>query len=106
MWIALVLGVSRLTVGLTLIAFGTSLPELLVSLTSAVKGNSDIALANVVGSNAMNVYLIVGAAALIQPIRTTIDWLELGFMLLATALLHVVGMLIGVVAARVRHQTA
>ena len=82
-WMALVLGV----IWLTLVAFGTSLPELLVSLTSAWRGNSDIATANVLGSNVMNVLLIVGAAAVICPIRVPIHWLELGFMLGATALL-------------------
>ncbi|MGE3173649.1 MAG: sodium:calcium antiporter [Planctomycetota bacterium] len=86
-WIALVLGVSPMTVGLTLVAFGTSLPELLVSLTSAWKGSSDIAMANVVGSNAMNVLLIVGTAAVIRPIHVVVDRLELVYMLLATALL-------------------
>jgi cation:H+ antiporter len=86
-WMALVLGVSQITVGLTLVAFGTSLPELLVSLTSVWRGNSDIAMANVLGSNVMNVLLIVGAAAVICPIRLPVDWLELGFMLGATAML-------------------
>ncbi len=88
-WIALVLGVSRMTVGLTLVAFGTSLPELLVSLTSAWHGASDIALANVIGSNTMNVLLIVGVSAAICPIRLAVDWLELGYMLVATALVGV-----------------
>lgn len=85
-WIALVLGLSRMAVGLTLVAFGTSLPELLVSLASAFKGENDIALANVLGSNTMNVLLIVGLTACIRPIHTRVDRLELGHMLAATAL--------------------
>lgn len=85
-WVALVLGVSRMAVGLTLVAFGTSLPELLVSLTSAMRGNNDIAMANVIGSNAMNVLLIVGVAATIRAVRLGVDWLEIGYMLFATAL--------------------
>lgn len=85
-WIALTLGVSRMTVGLTLVAFGTSMPELLVSFTAAANGNSEIAMANVIGSNTFNILFIVGIAALICPIRLRVERMELWYMLLATAL--------------------
>lgn len=61
------LGVSPTVVGLTVVAFGTSVPELLVSLSAALRGSSDIALGNVVGSNIANVGFILGIAAVIYP---------------------------------------
>ena len=64
-------GVSPLVVGLTIVAFGTSSPELIVSLMSALKGNSDIAMGNVVGSNIFNVLVIGGITALVTPITIT-----------------------------------
>lgn len=62
------LGLSKLIIGLVIVGFGTSTPELLVSVNAALGGSSDIALGNVVGSNIANVLLIVGVAALIVPI--------------------------------------
>jgi cation:H+ antiporter len=85
-WIALMLGMSRMAVGLTLVAIGTSLPELLVSLTAARTGRSEIAMANVIGSNTANVLLIVGAAAAIRAIVLRPRKFELTYMLVATAL--------------------
>lgn len=85
-WIALTLGMSRMAVGLTLVAMGTSLPELLVTLTAARTGSSEIAMANVIGSNTANILLIVGAAAAICPIVLQVRRYELGYMLVATAL--------------------
>jgi cation:H+ antiporter len=61
-------GVSPLVVGLTVVAFGTSSPELAVSVMSAFKGQADLALGNVVGSNIFNVLLILGVSALIVPL--------------------------------------
>ena len=84
-WIALAVGMSRMAVGLTLVSIGTSLPELLVTLTAA-DGKADLGLGNVLGSNVANVLLIIGAAATIRAIRTHPRWLELGYMLLMTAL--------------------
>lgn len=85
-WIALTLGMSRMAVGLTLVAIGTSLPELLVSITAARTGRSAMAMANVLGSNVANVLLIVGAAAAIRSIELRTRWLELGFLIVMTAL--------------------
>ncbi|MGH0029306.1 MAG: calcium/sodium antiporter [Myxococcota bacterium] len=61
------LGVSPVGIGLTVVAFGTSAPELVVSVDAALSGANDIALANVVGSNIANVTLILGLAALLRP---------------------------------------
>lgn len=64
-------GVSDLVVGLTIVAFGTSTPELAISVTSAIQGNTGIAVGNVVGSNIFNILVIVGAIALVRPVRIT-----------------------------------
>lgn len=61
-------GISKLIIGLVIVGFGTSMPELLVSLNAALDGTPEIALGNVVGSNIANVLLIVGVAAIITPI--------------------------------------
>ncbi len=66
--LALTVGVSPLVVGLTVVAFGTSAPELAISVQSAWSGQVDIALGNVVGSNIFNVLLILGVSALITPL--------------------------------------
>lgn len=63
--------ISSLVIGLTIVAFGTSAPELTVSIVSALKGSSDIAIGNVVGSNLFNALMIVGCTAAIVPIRIT-----------------------------------
>ena len=61
-------GLSEFVIGLTIVGIGTSMPELVVSLTGALKGSSDIAIGNVVGSNIFNVLLILGLSAVIRPI--------------------------------------
>ena len=68
--LALRLGVSSLAIGLTVVAFGTSTPELVVSVRSALTGASDIAVGNVVGSNIVNIALILGLSALIRPLAS------------------------------------
>jgi cation:H+ antiporter len=65
---ATALGVQPVVVGLTVVAFGTSAPELFVSLVGALRGNSGIALGNVIGSNVANIGLILGLAALLRPV--------------------------------------
>lgn len=67
-WIAQLLGVSDLIIGLTIIAAGTSLPELVTSVIAAKKGQSDIAIGNIVGSNIFNLLLILGVSSSIFPI--------------------------------------
>ncbi len=66
--VALNLGVSPLIIGLTIVAVGTSLPELAASVASALKGHHDIAIGNVIGSNIFNLLLVMGIAPTIQPI--------------------------------------
>ncbi|MDP6258279.1 MAG: calcium/sodium antiporter [Rhodospirillales bacterium] len=61
-------GISKLVVGMTVVAFGTSAPELLVSLNAALSGSSGLAIGNVVGSNVANILLILGVAGLLMPI--------------------------------------
>lgn len=61
-------GISDLVIGLTIVAFGTSAPELVISVMSAAKGSSEIAIGNVVGSNIFNILMIVGCTALVMPI--------------------------------------
>ena len=65
------LGLTPMVIGLTVVAFGTSTPELVVSLVSAVKGKSMIALGNVVGSNICNIALVLGLTAVFQPVTTS-----------------------------------
>lgn len=67
--IALRLGLSKLLIGLTVVGFGTSMPELIVSLRAALAGQPDIAVGNVVGSNIANIFLILGLSALIYPLK-------------------------------------
>lgn len=80
-------GLSSMVIGLTVVAFGTSTPELLVSLSAALAGNSDIAIGNVIGSNIANIGLILGMTGLIFPISVHIDLLrrEIPILLAATA---------------------
>ena len=63
--IARKLGIPQLIIGLTIVAFGTSLPELVTSVTAARRGNADIAIGNIVGSNIFNILFVIGTTALI-----------------------------------------
>jgi cation:H+ antiporter len=66
--IATTLGVSQKIIGLTILAAGTSLPELATSVIAALKKNTDIAIGNIIGSNIFNIFLILSASALVRPI--------------------------------------
>lgn len=85
------LGVPAIVIGLTLVAFGTSAPELIVNLTSAWSGKTDIAVANIVGSNIANILLILGICAVIRPltVKRGTAWKEIPFALLAAALVWI-----------------
>src|SRR5699024_2157304 len=61
-------GVSQRFIGLTIVALGTSLPELVTSVTAGIKGKTDIAVGNIVGSNIFNILFVVGTASLITPV--------------------------------------
>ena len=82
--------VSKLLIGLTIVAFGTGAPELAVSFSSLIGGNTDILLGNVIGSNIINILLLIGVAAIIRPIKIQKDTVskELPLLLLiSTALI-------------------
>lgn len=87
--------ISPLVIGLTVVAFGTSMPELAVSVTSAVEHSTDISLGNVVGSNITNILLILGVSALFHnlPVDKNSRFLDLPVMLLASLLLILFGVL-------------
>lgn len=91
------LGMSQLLIGLTLVGFGTSTPELLTSVKAALAGSPGVAVGNVVGSNIANVLLILGAAAILYPLNSNLHALKRdGAMMLAGALLCVAIGLYGV----------
>ncbi len=85
------MGISSLVIGMTVVAFGTSAPELLVSLKSALNGNSGIAIGNVVGSNIANIALVLGVTVLIFPLTVDKNTKRVDYpmMLFATLLLSV-----------------
>jgi cation:H+ antiporter len=91
--LAAIAGISPLVVGLTVVAYGTSSPEMAVSVESAYSGRGDIALGNVVGSNIFNVLFILGICALILPLRVAqqLIWLDVPLMVGVSALLLVMG---------------
>ncbi len=82
---------SPMVIGLTIVGFGTSAPEMLVSVQAAMAGQPAIAIGNVLGSNIANILLILGISALIAPLIIPVRklWRDLGFMLLATAVIWV-----------------
>ena len=75
--LAAIVGISPLVIGLTVVAYGTSAPELAVTLGAALSGRADIALGNVVGSNIFNVLFILGLCALILPLRVAQQLVQL-----------------------------
>lgn len=91
--IAKKMGVSSLVIGLTVVAFGTSMPELVVNIFSAWRGTADIAIGNIVGSNIANILLILGLAAFIYPLRVkgSTVWREIPFAVLGVILVFFMG---------------
>lgn len=88
--IAKMFNVSDKIIGLTIVAIGTSLPELVTSVTAAVKKNSDIAIGNIIGSNIFNMLLIIGAAAAISPMNYNTSYnLQMGILIVATIVLGI-----------------
>lgn len=85
------LKISDLVIGLTVVAFGTSAPELMVSVLSNIRGDSEMAIANILGSNIANIWLILGATAVIYPLKVvgSTVWKEIPFGLLAVVLLAI-----------------
>lgn len=89
---AKMLEIPNLIIGLTVVAFGTSFPELMINIFASLEGQSDLAVGNVIGSNIINVLLVIGLAAIVKPLQVqsfTVRY-EIPFSLLAMALLFVV----------------
>lgn len=92
--IAAKFGIPQLVIGLTIVAMGTSAPEAAVSITAAISGNADITIGNIVGSNILNILIILGISSLITPLavaKSTIR-IETPYMILITAVLLVQGL--------------
>lgn len=85
--IAAALGFSERFIGLTIVALGTSLPELFTSASAALKGKSDIAIGNIVGSNIFNVLFVVGTTALITPVAFVSDFVADTLIVIAAGIL-------------------
>jgi len=83
--------ISSIVIGLTIVAFGTSAPEFVVNIFASVKGNSEIAIGNILGSNIVNIFFILGIAAVIHPIvaKENTAWKEIPLSLLAAIILGV-----------------
>ena len=86
-------GISEIIIGLTIVAFGTSAPELIVNLASVYSGDTQIAIGNILGSNIVNVFIILGVAAFIAPIivKPSLSYKEIPFTFLAAILVFVMG---------------
>ena len=91
--IAKTFGMSERFIGLTIVAFGTSLPELVTSVTAATKGKADIAIGNIVGSNIFNILFVVGTTALITPVAYVSSFLVDGFVSVAAGVLLLLGVI-------------
>lgn len=87
------LGIKPIVIGLTIVAFGTSMPELVVNMLAAARGTADIAVGNIVGSNIANILLILGLAAVVYPltVKSNTIWKEIPFALLAMILVYAMG---------------
>ncbi len=85
------LGISALVIGLTIVAFGTSTPELIVNIFASIDGNTDIAIGNILGSNIANILLILGISAVIFPlaVKHGTVWKEIPLALLAVIVIAV-----------------
>lgn len=81
--------ISELAIGLTIVAFGTSMPELVVNVFAAYQSHSDIVFGNIIGSNIFNLFAILGIAGIISPliVQSSTVWKEIPFSLLATVVL-------------------
>ena len=91
--IATKFGIPQIVIGLTIVAMGTSAPEAAVSITAALQGSADITIGNVVGSNILNILIILGLSALIYPLKVekTTIWVDIPVMIGATILLFALG---------------
>ena len=93
------IGLSSLVIGLVLVGFGTSTPELLASLISVLKGSNGIAVGNVIGSNIANILLVLGAAAVVHPVKIDIkDFKRDGLVLMLASIGVVFAVYLGVIS--------
>lgn len=86
--LARILGINPIIVGLTIVALGTSMPEFLVSMLAAIRGKTDVALGNIIGSNVSNIGLILGVSALARPIDINLKLLKFEVPLLVATSLY------------------
>jgi cation:H+ antiporter len=93
--IATFLGVSQAVIGLTIVAAGTSLPELATSIVATLKKNNDIAIGNVIGSNIFNIFLILGISSVIRPIPFNVKFNFDMYLLIFGTLLLIIAMFVG-----------
>lgn len=98
--LAVRLGVSPMTIGLTIVAFGTSAPEILVSAMAAINGNPGLALGNAVGSNIANVALVIGTTALVVPMTVQSQTLRREFPLMAVVMVFALVLLVDLQLSR------
>jgi len=87
------LGIPALVIGLTVVSFGTSAPELTVNIASVLNGSPDLAIGNVIGSNIANIFLILGVCAVIRPlsVKSSTVWKEIPLALLGISLIFIMG---------------
>jgi cation:H+ antiporter len=92
--LALRFKINPMVIGLTIVAFGTSSPELVVSVTSALSGNTEIALGNIIGSNIMNILLVLGISAIVYPLTVNKNtvWKEIPMSFLGAVVMTILGL--------------
>jgi len=90
------LKIPNIVIGLTIVAFGTSSPEMIVNIIASVEGRSEIAMGNVIGSNIFNILPILGVTAIISPlvVKSSTTWIEIPFSLLTAAVVFILAYLL------------
>lgn len=88
-------GIPQIVIGLTIVAFGTSAPEAAISITSAVKESAGLAIGNVLGSNVLNIFLILGLCALFTPlaVKKSTLYIEIPFVIVISSVLMILGVI-------------
>ncbi len=96
-WIARKFGIPQIVIGLTIVAFGTSLPEAAVSITSAVQESAELAIGNIIGSNILNIFLILGISALYASltVQKTTLYIEIPYVVIISIVLMIMGFIGG-----------
>lgn len=96
-WIARKFGIPQIVIGLTIVAFGTSLPEAAVSITSAVQESAELAIGNIIGSNILNIFLILGISTLFASltVQKTTLYIEIPYVVIISIVLMIMGFIGG-----------